>query len=387
MNILFISPSINPFDKNGFGSVQRSNLLLEACARCGSVDVITFLDDVESNNGNCTVIYSQTLKTKVSSSRIKSALSLFNPWNVYGAFPKNQEAERIVKRFVQKRNYDFIVVRYIPEAMKCGLMTCANRLVIDVDDDPLEVTRNMAKTAKRFRKRLFHRLQACEMQITLNKILQNIRCAFYANPSQISHPKSVYLPNIPYHNIDNACVAEFQSTQPRLLFVGNLNFGHNATGVSRFIEDVFPLVKRVIPDAEFHIAGSCNNEVLKARWSRVDGVRILGYVADIQKEYAKCRAVVAPIYFGAGTNIKVLEAMQMMRPLVTTECGMRGFQLDFKDGQDCIVADSDVLFAEEVVRVLQDENLNHTLALHAHQVIGEKYNRTVFNRTVANALQ
>lgn len=386
MNILFISPSYDPFDQHGFGSVQRTNLLLEACSKCGHVDVITFVNDVKSNNDNCSVVYSQELTTPIRHSRLRSTLALFNPWDVYATFPQHDEAARIVSSIVDKAHYDFIVIRYIPEAMKCGLMKYADRLIIDVDDSPLEVTRYSAQTSRRFRKRLYHHLQLLGMQITLNQILSRIKMACYANPTQANHPRSCYLPNIPYYEMSSAECVDFETTTPRVLFFGNLNFGPNADGVTHFVKHIFPIVRATIPNAEFHIGGSCNNHTLRAQWEKIPGVKVLGFVPELQTEYDMARAVVVPIYSGAGTNIKVLEAMQMKRPLVTTPCGMRGFDQDFKNEEHCLVAETDVDFANKIIRVLQDEKLNHELARNAKQQIDNKYTRMVFNRIVSNIL-
>ena len=60
MNILFISPSNNPFVGAGWGATQRTNLLFEACLELGHVDVVAFKEGVESSKENCRVLWSQT---------------------------------------------------------------------------------------------------------------------------------------------------------------------------------------------------------------------------------------------------------------------------------------------------------------------------------------
>lgn len=387
MHILFVSPNINPFDRNGFGSVQRSNLLLNACAQIAHVDVITFVNNVKSNIDNVDVLYEKALYNEhIESSRIKSISSLFSPWDIYSMFPMHKEAAKIIERYVEQKSYDYIVVRYIPQALYCGLMKYADKLIIDVDDDPLEVARFTAKTAKRFRKRLFHMIQFPFLKMNINRIISKINYAFYANAEQAIYKNSSYLPNIPFHTIDNVELVNYKNVGNKLFFIGNLYYGPNLSGVDYFIKNIFPKVRAEVSDAEFHVGGRCPEDMVK-EWGKIDGVKILGFVPNLDVEYQTSKVVVIPMYSGAGTNIKLLEAMQMMRPVVTTDCGIRGFKNHFKNDRDYLLAINDNTFVDNIVRILNDELLNHLLAKNASEVICKYYTKKKFENIVLRTLR
>lgn len=386
MRILFVSPKINPFDKNGYGSIQRSNLLLNACAKFAHVDVITFVDNIKSNIDNVDLLYAQALSNEyVESSRLKEFFALFTPWDVYSMFPMHKEAAKIVEKYMEQNTYNYIVVRYIPQALYCGLMKYANKLIIDVDDDPLEVARSLAKTAKRFRKRLFHKIQIPFLKININRILSRINYAFYANAEQSIYRNSSYLPNIPFHTIEGVELVNYNNVGNKLFFVGNLYYGPNLLGVDYFIKNIFPKVRSEILDAEFHIGGRCPEDFV-IEWSNIEGVKVLGFVPDLNVEYQKSKVVVIPMYSGAGTNIKLLEAMQMMRPVVTTDCGIRGFKDHFKNGKDYLLSNNDNEFVDNIVRILNNETLNHNLAKNALDVINKYYTKEEFEKIVLRIL-
>ena len=386
MRILFVSPKINPFDRNGYGSVQRSNLLLNACAQIAHVDVITFVDNVKSDIDNVSVLYSHALENEqVDPSRLKSICSLLTPWNAYSMFPKHNEAAKIVERYAEENTYDYIVVRYIPQVLYCGLMKFADKLIVDVDDDPLEVAKFTSKTAKRLRKRLFHKIQYPFLKLNITRILSKINYAFYANAEQAVYPNSCYLPNIPFHTIEGIELVNYSNVGNKLFFVGNLFYGPNSSGVDYFVKNIFPTVRAEVIDAEFHIGGKCPENFVD-EWNKIDGVKVLGFVPDLNVEYATSKLVVIPMYSGAGTNIKLLEAMQMMRPVVTTDCGIRGFKNHFKDGNDYLLANNDIDFANIIVTVLKDETLNCTLAKNASEVINKYYTKKEFNNIVQKIL-
>lgn len=386
MNILFVSPSFNPLDGKGWGSTQRTNLLFEACAKLGHVDVISFVDNVKSERNDCSVLYSNSApKANQKEGRLMKFLRMLMPLNPYAMFPKNKQCAAIVKSFIQKKDYDLIVFRYIPEAMMCGLYDYADKLVIDVDDNPCDVERTAARTSRTWRNRMYHRYRVAIIEKVVDKIQRACRFTFYANPVQAKYKNSAYLPNIPFYEYDLPLV-KYTQTNPRLLFVGNMSYGPNAQGVDKFVENVFPLIRQQIPNVELHLVGGCDQQSYLDKWSRIDGVKYMGFVDDLQEEYKEARVVVVPIYGGAGTNIKVLEAMQMRRPCVTTTYGVRGFSEYFADNKEILIAEDDIAFAAKIVALLNDERQNQSIATKAYFAMKAHFSRKAFNEIVKNSL-
>jgi len=386
MKILFVSPSFNPLDGTGWGSTQRTNLLFEACAQLGHVDVVSFVEGVVSKREDCAVLYSNSKpKESVREGRWMKFLRMLMPLNPYAMFPKNKQCAEIVKGYIEKADYDVIVCRYIPEAMMCGLYDYADQLVIDVDDNPIDIERTGARTSRTWRNRMYHRYRAAIIEKVVNKIQHACRFTFYANPAQAIFANSAYLPNIPFYEYQLKPV-DYSKTSTRLLFVGNMSYGPNAQGVDHFVENVFPQVKKDLPEAELHLVGGCNQQNYLDKWSKIDGIKYMGFVDGLQQEYEQARVVVVPIYGGAGTNIKVLEAMQMKRPCVTTIYGVRGFSNYFADGKDILVAESDNEFAQKVRALLKDEKQNHAIAINAYASLKTHFSREAFNRIVEQHL-
>ena len=386
MNILFVSPSFNPLDGKGWGSTQRTNLLFEAYTQLGHVDVISFVDGVISNREDCTVLYSNSApKTGRKEGRVMKFLRMFTPLNPYAMFPKYKQCTEIVKDFIAQKHYDLIVCRYIPEAMMCGMLDYADKLVIDVDDNPCDVERTAARTSRTWRNRMYHRYRVAVIEKVVDKIQRACHFTFYANPAQATYKNSAYLPNIPFYEYDLP-VVKYDNTKPRLLFVGNMSYGPNAQGVDKFVDGVFPLIRMQIPDVELHLVGGCNQQFYLDKWSRIDGVKYMGFVDDLQEEYKEARVVVVPIYGGAGTNIKVLEAMQMRRPCVTTTYGVRGFSEYFTDNKEILIAEDDIAFAAKIVALLNDEKQNQSIATKAYSAMKSHFSRKAFNEIVKNSL-
>ena len=107
----------------------------------------------------------------------------------------------------------------------------------------------------------------------------------------------------------------------RALFFGHFGYEANRRGVERFLEEGWPEVLRARPQARLAIAGGGMDDALRARLAAVEGVEVLGLVADLPGALAAARAVVVPIWEGGGTRLKVLEALAAGRAVVATSWG------------------------------------------------------------------
>lgn len=160
------------------------------------------------------------------------------------------------------------------------------------------------------------------------------------------------------------------SVPDRIMICGNFGINRNAEAAIWFTEEVFPQVRQARPSAEFWIVGTSPGPRVRDL-ERVDGVHVTGKVPDVAPYYRQARMVVAPFHHGAGTKLKVLEAMGAGRPVVSTPNGVRG--LDVDHGSEVLVAGDPNTFASEVVEVLDDRNVAGSLAATAYELVADRY--------------
>jgi hypothetical protein len=104
-----------------------------------------------------------------------------------------------------------------------------------------------------------------------------------------------------------------------MLFIGG-SAAHNVDGIQWFIKEVLPLVLKEHPAAVLEVAGAVSESV-----SDHPSVRKLGHVADLRALYQRAQICLAPLRFGTGLKIKVMEAMGYGRPVVATPVAAEGF--------------------------------------------------------------
>jgi glycosyltransferase involved in cell wall biosynthesis len=149
------------------------------------------------------------------------------------------------------------------------------------------------------------------------------------------------------------------------------SFGHqpNVDAALYFAKEIFPLIRLRLAAAEFVVAGRNPPEAL--RHAAVNGISCVGFVDDVPTFYSGVDVVVAPIRYGGGIKIKVLEAMACGRAVVTTSIGAEGIA-EFNEGA-LVVADEPAAFADAVVALLEDEARRTCLGERARQLVERRF--------------
>ena len=107
----------------------------------------------------------------------------------------------------------------------------------------------------------------------------------------------------------------------RVLFVGTGSFQPNERGIAWFVTEVMPRLSERMP-VVFDVVGAPPNRPIQA-----DGVAYRGRVSEVESWYEQAHVVVVPLFEGAGTRLKVLEAAAYGRPMVSTPFGPEGLPL------------------------------------------------------------
>jgi polysaccharide biosynthesis protein PslH len=140
-----------------------------------------------------------------------------------------------------------------------------------------------------------------------------------------------------------------------VLFFASFSWQPNVDGIVRFLIEAWPRVRERFPEIRLRVAGPGSSIALAAHAHSVPGVEVLGFVDDLQGELQRARIVLAPLWVGGGTRIKVLEALAAARPVVGTPLGVE--QIGFIDGRHGLLGESPAELAEGVVRLRSDDVL------------------------------
>lgn len=386
MKILFVSTHTNPLAPPFNGDSQRTRLLLQACARIGEVDVVTFAGKAEADLANVHVVHDSPVgTTPARTTRIGKWRTALCAESLQDIFPVEHEREQIVDRIVQAGDYDCIVSRYIYRTLPCGLWKYRQQLVVDFDDAlPFHFHNQLApdaSAAARLRTDILSR-QAGRLT---PRTVKELKAAFFAERNVAAANHATHLPNIPYYQ--GACDdPDYSTAYRRLLFVGQLDYKPNREGISHFLEHIYMPLHQQMPNVEFHIVGRQPDKATCERWQSYPDVTLTGFADDLQSEYNRCHIVVAPIYSCGGTNIKLLEAMQMNRACITTAAAFDHLRPAFENRRDLVAAASDSEYTEALAHLLTHPEESRTLARNGRAKALQHHSFDTFATIVANTI-
>lgn len=138
--------------------------------------------------------------------------------------------------------------------------------------------------------------------------------------------------------------------KPSAVFVGIMNYEPNVDAVVRFSRNLWPEIRRRVPEAEVRIIGRC--PVPAVTRLRSAGINVVGSVVDVVEACAGARVGVVPLYAGSGIKNKTIEMMSMGLPVVASPRGSEGILARPEDG--LILARTDQEFIEATCMLLRD---------------------------------
>jgi len=168
-----------------------------------------------------------------------------------------------------------------------------------------------------------------------------------------------------------------------MLFVGTMGYDPNADAVKWFMRDIMPDILRQHPPARLAVVGKEAGPDVKALH---DGRACIvhGGVPDVTPFYAAAGVVVVPIRLGAGTRLKVLEALMLGKPIVATTMAIEG--IDLVPGTHVEVADTPAAFAAACVSLMRDAARRRRLGEAGRQRAIELYQWTRIGDLAAEAV-
>lgn len=150
---------------------------------------------------------------------------------------------------------------------------------------------------------------------------------------------------------------ETQRADNMLIITGTWNYHPNVAAAHHFVKHILPLVQARKPDIRLQIVGA--NPAPSIQKLASAAIEVTGFVTSIHDYLRRATIAVAPITYGAGMQIKVLEAFMTATPLVATQVALRG--LDVRNGEHVQVANTPEEFAATLLNLLDDASERNRL--------------------------
>lgn len=318
-SVLFVSYS-GPYPPHD-GKKQRTLALLKALEQQYQVDYLIIDHETDyqlaiNHNENKNTRFLKINSSQSNWQRICKKLGVL--------FFKDKEITNYIHQLNKKKKYQFVFSRYIKPV---NLIPEGIKIIADVDDDFIELYRSRIQQANSWYKKIrLNQILFINLR-KYRKLKTKVDLSILVKQEK-EFQDSIILPNLPFQLLFQDQIDFIPFTKPSLLFVGKLTYEPNIKGILWIIENVYPKLLEKIPDLPLTIVSTFDvidqnlDQLLKIYPTITKKINI----EDIQRAYHTHAVVIAPIFQGAGSNLKVNEALLMGRPVVTTSFGVKGFE-------------------------------------------------------------
>ncbi len=271
-------------------------------------------------------------------------------------------------RFITEEQFAWRVTQSCPKALK----------ILDTEDlHFLRKARQQAlkdatdvKDANLFTetaKREIASILRCDLSLIISEFEMKLLADTFAVSKEILY----YLPFMVTKLPDSSNFPEFEQ-RTNFMTIGNLLHGPNVDSVLYLKKEIWPLIKKQLPQAQLYIYGNYAPQHILELHNQKQGFYIMGWADSVAHVMQKARVCLAPLRFGAGLKGKLLDAMLYGTPGVTTSIGAEGMYGDLLTPG--VIADTPEAFAELSVAIYSDKIKWQQNAQRGVEIIKARYN-------------
>jgi glycosyltransferase involved in cell wall biosynthesis len=377
MNILILSPFL-PFPEDNGSKIRVMNFI--KALQGHNIYLVSFYERENEIVGRelkeiCSEVY--TFK-KPEISKLAVFLNHFSlrPLLSYRFYTK--DADEFIKSIVEKHKINVILTEALLMAEYARNIKGIYRILDAHNIEFVRAFRRIEKT-KNILKKVYYFLIYFRLKNYELRVIQEFEGCFVC--SQID--KNVIKKYLPYKEpivIPNAVDVQYfkpqnkESISKKIVFLGTLWYEPNLDAVKFFIDEIFPLVKEKFKDIEFWVLGEGVPSDFK-RHSEKKDIVFTGYVDDVRTYLNESLIFVAPLRMGSGTRFKILTAMAMGLPVVSTTVGCEG--LEVRDRENICIADNPVDFANAIIKLIEDNDFRENIIKNGKEFVEKRYSREI----------
>lgn len=395
MKILFLTPLL-PYPAISGGLIKTLKMI-QFLSQSNLVEVGFFIKENSQESREHLEEFSDKVGVKyffeylnIERSALNFIKSIFNgiPMSVYRnksiSFNKLCDEKAI--------NYDLVFVdhflmhQYVPKNWE-------KKIILHQHNAEFLMWKRFAETQSSFLKKMLIRFESLRIKKYEKFIIEN-SSSVLASPndieilSQLTNKKDNFVETLHLGEeyLLSEADTEFEKTKKNILYIGTLSWEANKEGLVWFLRNVWPKVLEKHPDVMFDIIGKENDDNFFQEWKSDKRIRWHGFVEDLKPFYNDSRVFVAPLNFGSGIKVKVINALYRGIPTVTTSIGVEGLIL--KNNQDILVSNDSEEQFEQVSSLLTNKILWEKISkqsrltarkLYSWESVLEKINKVVNN--------
>ena len=159
-------------------------------------------------------------------------------------------------------------------------------------------------------------------------------------------------------------------SKPDLIYVGAMYYYPNIHAMETFAHQILPLIRKRIPETKLTIVGEKPPGSIQSL-KDTEGITVTGRVPDVRTYIDNAMVYVVPLRIVSGVRYKILEALAMGIPVVSTSLGCEGLAVEHE--KNILIADTPEDFSRQTLRLIEDKELWQKISQNARELIVNRY--------------
>ena len=286
----------------------------------------------------------------------------------------------VLDSFLSKRVFDIVNLEFpflAPQGLRKSPPNApAPRLVLDAHNIEFDLARQQTRDELGLARRLYNTVNYRKLRREERNVWRRFDGVTFCSVADEARAR-MFEPEVRSAVVPNAVDLDYFKPRPddppsdkgTVIFFGAINYFPNVDGLLYLLREVWPRIEKSHPRARLKIVGPHPTpEILAFQGPRVE---VAGKVDDLRPHLARAAVSIVPLRIGGGTRFKILEAMAMARPVVSTSLGAEGIEAEPE--RQLLVADDPAAFARAVGRVLDDAQLSGRLGREGRALVERRY--------------
>ncbi len=377
------------------GSKLRIYNLLRRLSREHRVTLLSFAEDgdatperIEHLRGFCAHVEALP-KPTYNPGALKALLGYFSPWprslvDVYSP----AMAERVAAVTSGAPPVDVVIAS---EVQTMRYITAVPLLPAVLETPEVAIFRDRVSQAAGWGRRMRAQLTLTKLQNALRRSMQRGAALTVVSEVERDYIRAFAPPGARIEVIPNGVDTEANRPNPTiapdadtLIYTGAVTYHANYDAVDYFVREVWPLVRARVPQARFIVTGG-TGQVDVSHLAAQPGVTFAGYLPEIAPAIQKSWLVVVPLRVGGGTRLKILEAMALGVPVVSTSKGAEG--LNVRPGENILIADTPAQMADTICRLFEDGEQRARLVEGGRALVENEYDWAAIAHRLTNVIE
>jgi len=277
----------------------------------------------------------------------------------------------VFKKAIKVEKPELYIVQLLRMVAYTNLLHLQNKTIVDMADALSKTYSLVNKPSKFSLKKLVYKIERRRIKkhekLTIKSYKKCVLNA-QADKEYLDNYKTLYI-----YPMGVECLKKIPSEyiKNKVVFIGNMRTLQNQDAVRFFVDDILPLIKKIIPNVVFHIIGDEPPANIQ-KMAKDKEIIVSGFVNSVEDEIKDAAIAVAPVRIAAGIQNKVLISMACGVPVVLTSLISAGIP-ELITNKNCIIADEKNDFSQAVISLIQNTNMRNSIGKAGYDMIHSEY--------------